>query len=159
MQAPDAHAPVILVAEDQPDVIEALLFLIQGEGYRAEVAHSPAEAIEALQARDFDAAVVDLDYTLDTARGEQGPDLLQRIQSLDSALPVIVLTPCGSVELALEAVRRGARDFVQKPWDAVRFAVILRTQIELGRALRRQRQLEAENHELRVRLSRAVRVE
>ena len=92
---------------------------------------------------------MDLNYTRDTTSGQEGLDLLNRIQSLDSTLPVIVMTAWGSVELAVEAMRRGARDFIQKPWDNARFSAILKTQIELGRALRKGQRLEAENHALR----------
>jgi DNA-binding NtrC family response regulator len=141
--------PSILVADDQTDVLEALRLLIKGEGYRAETATSPAAALAAIESRDFDAVLIDLNYTRDTTSGQEGMELLERIQDLDSTLPVIVMTAWGSVELAVEAMRRGARDFIQKPWDNARLATILRTQIELGRALRTGQRLEAENRVLR----------
>src|ERR1035441_4075064 len=149
MKSSDSRTPCILIADDQTDVLEALHFLIKGEGYQAEAATSPSAAIEAVESRDFDAVVMDLNYTRDTTSGQEGLDLLNRIQSLDSTLPVIVMTAWGSVELAVEAMRRGARDFIQKPWDNARLSAILKTQIELGRALRRGQRLEDENRALR----------
>jgi len=148
MKSPDSR-PCILIADDQADVLEALRFLVKGEGYQAEAVTSPAAAIDAVEARDFDAVLMDLNYTRDTTSGQEGLDLLARIQALDATLPVIVMTAWGSVELAVEAMRRGARDFIQKPWDNARLSAILKTQIELGRALRKGQRLEAENRALR----------
>jgi DNA-binding NtrC family response regulator len=145
----DSRIPTILIADDQPDVLEALRFLVKGEGYQAEAVNSPAAAIDAVESRDFDTVLMDLNYTRDTTSGQEGLELLNRIQSLDSTLPVIVMTAWGSVELAVEAMRRGARDFIQKPWDNARLSAILKTQIELGRALRNGMRLEAENRALR----------
>src|SRR5580658_4401272 len=142
-------APRILIADDQADVLEALRLLLKGEGYQIESATSPAGLISALESRDFDVVLMDLNYTRDTTSGQEGLDLLQKILALDSTLPVIVMTAWGSVELAVEAMRRGARDFIQKPWDNARLSAILKTQIELGRALRRGQRLEAENSALR----------
>src|SRR5512132_4092267 len=139
----------VLVADDQPDVLEALRLLLKGEGYHLETASSPAGIIAALDAGEFDVALVDLNYARDTTSGEEGLDLLSRIQRLDGTLPVVVMTAWGSVELAVEAMRRGARDFIQKPWDNARLLAIIRTQIELSQALRRGRRLEAENRLLR----------
>ena len=149
MKSSDYRTPCILIADDQPDVLEALRFLVKGEGYQAESVNSPAAAIDAVESRDFDVVLMDLNYTRDTTSGQEGLDLLNRIQSLDSTLPVIVMTAWGSVELAVEAMRRGARDFIQKPWDNARLSAILSTQIELGRALRKGQRLEAENRVLR----------
>src|SRR5690242_2840519 len=149
MKAPESRAPTILMADDQPDVLEALKFLIKGEGYQAEAVTSPAAVLDAVERREFDALVMDLNYTRDTTSGQEGLDLLTRIQNLDTTLPVIVMTAWGSVELAVEAMRRGARDFIQKPWDNARVSAILKTQIELGRALRKGQRLEAENRALR----------
>ncbi|HXB68721.1 MAG TPA: sigma-54 dependent transcriptional regulator [Candidatus Acidoferrales bacterium] len=145
----DSRTPCILIADDQPDVLEALRFLIKGEGYQSEAVNSPPAAIDAVESRDFDAVLMDLNYTRDTTSGQEGLELLNRIQTLDTTLPVIVMTAWGSVELAVEAMRRGARDFIQKPWDNARLSAILKTQIELGRALRRGQRLEAENRALR----------
>jgi DNA-binding NtrC family response regulator len=149
MKSPDPHTPSILIADDQADVLEALRFLIKGEGYQSEAVTSPAAALHAIEARDFDAVLMDLNYTRDTTSGAEGLDLLNRIQNLDGNLPVIVMTAWGSVELAVEAMRRGARDFIQKPWDNARLSAILKTQIELGRALRKGQRLEEENRTLR----------
>jgi DNA-binding NtrC family response regulator len=139
----------ILIADDQPDVLEALRMLLKGEGYRTDAAESPAAVLQALETRDFDVVLMDLNYARDTTSGQEGLDLLTRIHMLDSTLPLVVMTAWGSVELAVEAMRRGARDFVQKPWDNARLLTILRTQVELGRALRRGQRLEAENRLLR----------
>ena len=149
MKSADSQTPNVLIADDQTDVLEALRFLIKGEGYQAESVTSPAAVLDAVESREFDAVVMDLNYTRDTTSGQEGLDLLTRIQTLDGTLPVIVMTAWGSVELAVEAMRRGARDFIQKPWDNARVATILRTQIELGRALRKGQRLEAENRALR----------
>jgi len=139
----------ILVADDQKDVLEALRLLLKGEGLECETASSPAAALAALEARDFDAVLIDLNYARDTTSGEEGLDLLARVRELDANLPVLVMTAWGTVDLAVEAMRRGARDFVQKPWDNTRLLTTLRTQIALGRALRRGERLEAENRILR----------
>ena len=149
MKSSDPHTPTILIADDQADVLEALRFLIKGEGYQSEAVTSPAAALNAIESRDFDAVLMDLNYTRDTTSGAEGLDLLNRIQTLDGNLPVIVMTAWGSVELAVEAMRRGARDFIQKPWDNARLSAILKTQIELGRALRKGQRLEEENRTLR----------
>ncbi len=141
MKSSDARTPCILIADDQPDVLEALRFLVKGEGYVAETVNSPAAAIDAAESREFDTVLMDLNYTRDTTSGQEGLELLQRIQALDTTLPVIVMTAWGSVELAVEAMRRGARDFIQKPWDNARLSAILKTQIETGRALRKGQRL------------------
>src|SRR5260370_2041343 len=146
MKSSQTRAPCILIADDQADILEALRFLIKGEGYQAEAVNSPAAAIDAVESRDFDAVLMDLNYPRDTTSGQEGLELLNRIQTLDTTLPVIVMTAWGSVELAVEAMRRGARDFIQKPWDNARLSAILKTQIELGRALRRRARPGAENH-------------
>ncbi len=139
----------ILVADDQQDVLQALRLLLKGEGFEAETATSPAGVLKAVEANDFDAVLLDLNYTRDTTSGQEGLDLLAKLRGLDSTLPVIVMTAWGSVETAVEAMRRGARDYVQKPWDNARLLANLRTQIELGRALRREQQLADENRRLR----------
>lgn len=140
-----ALAPRILVADDQGDVREALRLLLKGEGYRIDTVASPEAVMEELASGEFDILLIDLNYTRDTTSGEEGLDLLSKIQDLDSTLPVIVMTAWGSVNIAVEAMRRGARDFIQKPWENERLVSILRTQIELSRALKRAQHLEAEN--------------
>src|SRR5579863_1679078 len=142
-------APRILIADDQADVLEALRLLLKGEGYQIEAAASPAGIVSALETRDFDVVLMDLNYTRDTTSGEEGLDLLRRIQTIDSVLPVIVMTAWGTVGLAVEAMRRGARDFIQKPWENERLLSVVRTQIELSQAIRRGLRLEAENRLLR----------
>ncbi len=139
----------ILIADDQPDVLEALRLLLKREGYKIEAADSPQQVLQMIQNRDYDAAVIDLNYTRDTTSGQEGLDLLGRIQTVDAMLPVIVMTAWGSVDLAVEAMRRGARDFIQKPWENERLSSIIRTQLELSDAIRRGQRLEAENALLR----------
>jgi DNA-binding NtrC family response regulator len=139
----------VLIADDQADVAEALRLLLKGEGFEIETAHSPAGILAALESRDFDVVLMDLNYTRDTTSGQEGLDLLARIQTMDATVPVVVMTAWGSVELAVEAMRRGARDFVQKPWDNTRLTSIVRTQTELSAALKRSQRLEAENRLLR----------
>ena len=139
----------LLVADDQPDVLNALRLLFKSEGYQAEVVSSPSGILASLERKDFDLLLIDLNYTRDTTSGEEGLDILSKIRAMDGAPPVVVMTAWGSIELAVEAMRRGARDFVQKPWDNERLLAILRTQIELGRTLRRAQRLEAENRLLR----------
>jgi DNA-binding NtrC family response regulator len=141
--------PRILIADDQPDVLEALRLLLKAEGYEIEAANSPADVLRALESRDYNVLLMDLNYARDTTSGQEGLDLLTSIQALDSTLPVVVMTAWGSIGIAVEAMRRGARDFVQKPWDNPRLLSILRTQIELGTVLRMEQRLEAENKMLR----------
>lgn len=137
-----AH-PCVLIADDQRDVIEALRLLLKSEGYQITTATSPAGVRAAIDDADFDVVLIDLNYARDTTSGQEGLDLLSQMATADPSLPVVVMTAWGNVELAVEAMRRGARDFVQKPWDNARLVTILRTQVELGRALRREFQLEA----------------
>lgn len=144
-----SHTYRVLVADDQPDVRDALCLLLRSEGFEAQAVASPAAAVEAIERRDFDAALIDLNYTRDTTSGTEGLDLLSRIQALDSSLPAIVMTAWGSVSLAVEAMRRGARDFIEKPWDNARMLAILKTQIDLSHALRKSSRLEEENRLLR----------
>jgi DNA-binding NtrC family response regulator len=138
-----------LIADDQSDVLEALRLLLKGEGYQIDAATSPAGVVAALEARDFDVVIMDLNYTRDTTSGQEGLDLLSRIQAVDSVLPVIVMTAWATVGLAVEAMRGGARDFVQKPWENERLLSIVKTQIDLSNAIRRGMRLEAENRLLR----------
>jgi DNA-binding NtrC family response regulator len=139
----------ILIADDQADVLEALRLLLKTEGIEIETAHSPAGILAALEAREFDAILMDLNYTRDTTSGEEGLDLLARIRTTDSTVPVVVMTAWSTVDVAVEAMRRGARDFIQKPWDNSRLLAIVRTQVELSTALKRGQRLEAENRLLR----------
>jgi len=139
----------VLVADDQHDVLEALRLLLKSEGYQIEAVSSPQGVISALETREFDILLMDLNYTRDTTSGQEGLELLAKVQQIDGMLPVVVMTAWGSVELAVEAMRHGARDFVQKPWDNPRLLSILRTQMELSEAIRKGMRLEAENRLLR----------
>jgi DNA-binding NtrC family response regulator len=143
------HAHRILLADDQADIRDALRLLLKREGYETHAVASPAEALAAIESREFDTVLMDLNYARDTTSGQEGLDLLSRIQMIDSTLPMIVMTAWSSVEIAVEAMRRGARDFVPKPWENNRLLAIIRTQIELRQALRKASRLEAENRLLR----------
>src|SRR5213083_2695901 len=149
MKTTSPHPYRVLLADDQADIRDALRLLLKREGYETQGVASPAEALSAIESREFDAALMDLNYTRDTTSGQEGLDLLTRIQMLDSTLPVIVMTAWSSIEVAVEAMRRGARDFIQKPWENNRLLAILRTQIDLRQALRQASRLEAENRILR----------
>lgn len=139
----------ILIADDQADVLAALCLLLKGEGFEIQTASSPAGVLKSLETQEVDVVLIDLNYARDTTSGSEGLDLITRIQSADPALPVVVMTAWGSVDLAVEAMRRGARDFIQKPWDNARLLAVVRTQVELAEALRRGQRLEAENLALR----------
>jgi DNA-binding NtrC family response regulator len=139
----------ILVADDQPDVLEALRLLLKAEGLETTTAASPAGVLNSVERGEFDLVLIDLNYTRDTTSGHEGLDLLTTLGELDSTLPVVVMTAWGSVEGAVEAMRRGARDYVEKPWDNDRLLATLRTQVALGRALRRGQLLEGENLRLK----------
>jgi DNA-binding NtrC family response regulator len=146
----DSGAPIrILAADDQEHILDALEFLLRPQGYRVDKARSPVLVREALKSTSYDAILIDLNYTRDTTSGQEGLDLLSEIVAADATVPVIVMTAWANVELAVEAMRRGARDFVQKPWENERLVSILRTQVELHRALQRAARLEAENRLLR----------
>jgi DNA-binding NtrC family response regulator len=134
-------APALLIADDQPDVVEALRLLFKRDGYAVVSTNSPAGVIGALEAQEFDAALIDLNYARDTTSGREGLDLLGRIRTHWPNLPVVVMTAWGSVESAVEAMRLGARDYVQKPWDNTRLLTTLRVQVQLGRALHDARKL------------------
>ena len=146
MSASCASQPRILIADDQPDLLDALRLLLKGEGIQMEAVTSPDAALAAVGSRAFDLLLMDLNYTGDTTSGREGIDLLSRVQALDSMLPVVVMTGWGSVDLAVEAMRRGVRDFVQKPWDNAHLLAVLRSEVEQGRA--RRQQLEHEQREL-----------
>jgi len=141
----ESRAPRILAADDQQHILEALELLLHPQGYRVDSVKSPTQVREVLATDFYDAALIDLNYTRDTTSGQEGLDLLSEIVSSDGNLPIIVMTAWGNVELAVEAMRRGARDFVQKPWDNERLLTIVRTQVELHRALLRAERLAAEN--------------
>ena len=139
------NPPRILAADDQQHILEAIELLLKPQAYEVDVARTPEMTREALATSSYDAVLIDLNYTRDTTSGREGLDLLSEIVAIDSTLPVIVMTAWGNVDLAVEAMRRGARDFIQKPWENERLLAILRTQVELHRALQRAERLAAEN--------------
>jgi DNA-binding NtrC family response regulator len=135
----------VLIADDQRDVLEALRILLKGEGHQTESVTSVSGIFNALQQRDYALLMMDLNYTRDTTSGQEGLEVIPKIQTLDSTLPIVVMTAWATIDLAVEAMKRGARDFVPKPWDNERLLTIVRTQIELGSALRKGQKLEAAN--------------
>jgi DNA-binding NtrC family response regulator len=135
----------VLIADDQRDVLEALRILLKGEGHQTESVTSISGIFNALQQRDYALLMMDLNYTRDTTSGQEGLEVIPKIQALDNTLPIVVMTAWATIDLAVEAMKRGARDFVPKPWDNERLLTIVRTQIELGSALRKGRKLEAAN--------------
>src|SRR5215467_3553330 len=130
----------ILVCDDQPDVVEALRLLLKGQGWQTVTADSPEALLNAARASAFDLILTDLNYTRDTTSGQEGMDLLANLEDQGKTVPVIVMTAWGNVDLAVEAMRRGACDFVQKPWDNNRLLATIRKQAEPGR--RRKSELE-----------------
>src|SRR5438270_2552669 len=139
----------VLVADDQPHILEAVELLLSPQGMHLECVRSPQLVLEALGQTEYDVLLIDLNYTRDTTSGQEGLDLLARIQEMDARLPVIVMTAWGNIDLAVESIKRGARDFVQKPWENERLLSLIRVHAELHQALRRARQLEMENRLLR----------
>ncbi|HSE67726.1 MAG TPA: sigma-54 dependent transcriptional regulator [Gemmatimonadales bacterium] len=139
----------ILIADDQADILQALRFLLKAEGFAVDTVSSPGGVLSAIERKDYDVVLMDLNYTRDTTSGREGFDLLSRIRLLDATLPVVVMTAYSSVEGAVEAMRGGARDYIEKPWDNARLIATLKTQVELGKALRQSLRLESENQSLR----------
>src|SRR5918911_1002409 len=139
----------ILIADDQPDVLEALRILLKGAGHQTDAVTSLAGVFNALEKREYALLLMDLNYTRDTTSGQEGLEVIPKIQETDSTLPIVVMTAWATIDLAVEAMKRGARDFVPKPWDNERLLAIVRTQIELAGALRKGRKLEAANQLLR----------
>ena len=139
----------VIVADDQQDVLTAMRLLLKNDGMSVTIVSSPAGLLEAVRSESFDVALIDLNYTRDTTSGREGLDLLPQLHSIDPLLPVIVMTAWGSIDLAVEAMRRGARDFLEKPWDNHRVLAVIRNQASFSREVRRSRRLEAENQFLR----------
>lgn len=139
----------VLVADDQPPIIEAVELLLQPLGIHVDSVRSPQLLLEAFGHSDYDVLLIDLNYTRDTTSGQEGLDLLARLKEIDPRLPVIVMTAWGNIDLAVESIKRGARDFIQKPWENERLVSLIRVHAELHQALRRARQLELENRLLR----------
>src|SRR4029450_9909444 len=135
----------ILIADDQPDVVEALRIRLKGEGHQTDAVTSLGAVMNSLEKRSYALLMMDLNYTRDTTSGQEGLEVIPRIQALDDTLPIVVMTAWATVDLAVEAMKLGARDFVPKPWDNERLVTIVRTQIELGSALRKGQKLEAAN--------------
>jgi DNA-binding NtrC family response regulator len=134
----------VLVADDQRDVLNALKLLLKGEPFDVETASSPAAVLSAVGKSAFDAILIDLNYTRDTTSGKEGLELLRSVRQLEPELPVIVMTAWGTIDVAVAAMREGASDFIEKPWDNQRLLSVLRNQVELGRALQTARRLQAE---------------
>ncbi|EIM02885.1 sigma-54-dependent transcriptional regulator [Rhodanobacter sp. 115] len=141
--------PTVLLADDQADVREALRLLLKAEGIASVGVADPAAALEAVRKREFACALIDCNYSRDTTSGEEGLDLLERLRQLAPELPVVAMTAWGNVPLTVEAMRRGAADFIEKPWNNARLLSVLRVQMALGEGARKQRRLEAENALLR----------
>lgn len=144
-----ADKPHILIADDQRDVREALRLLLKSEGWNCTTVEGPAEALDAAQKKRFDVALIDLNYTRDTTSGAEGLELLRELKKADEELPVVVMTAWGTIHVAVEAMRHGAGDFIEKPWDNQRLMSVLANQRALGRARRRGQRLQAENSLLR----------
>jgi DNA-binding NtrC family response regulator len=142
----------VLIADDQVNILDALKLLLGGEGYEVATAASPTELVDELERSDFDVALIDLNYTRDTTSGQEGFELLDRMRAIDPTLPVLVMTGWSSVAGAVEAMRRGARDYIEKPWDDDKLVAAVQTQLELRRALRRSRRLQEENTRLQRRI-------
>src|SRR5882724_9261549 len=146
MKPQETFTPRVLIADDQADVLEALRLLLKSERYYIETVKRPVDIIKAIEERDFDVLLMDLNYTRDTTSGQEGLDMLTRIQKVDSTLPVVVMTAWSSVDVAVEAMRRGASDFIQKPWDNARLLTIVHTQAELGRSEEHTSELQTLRH-------------
>lgn len=144
-----AEPPRILVADDQSDVVAALQLLLKGAGYRVETARSVAAIRTAVESQPVDAVLMDLNYTRDTTSGREGLDLLHHLRAIDDLLPVVVMTAWGSIDGAVEAMRRGASDYIEKPWDNTRLLTTLKVHLDLARAIRTGRRIESENRTLR----------
>src|ERR1700731_1395557 len=129
---PESVQRRILIADDQPDVLEALRLLLKGHGYTTEAVASPAALIESLAKKEFDLILMDLNYARDTTSGREGLDLLAQLQANEGTPPIVGMTGWASVGPAVEAMQRGVGHFVEKPWANVRLLEILKKQIEAG---------------------------
>jgi DNA-binding NtrC family response regulator len=141
--------PSVLVADDQPDILQALRVLLRGEGCKVKTVNTPDEALDALAHNPFDVALIDLNYARDTTSGKEGLDLIHSIRKLDPDLPIVVMTAWATIDLAVECMRQGAADFMQKPWENARVTATVFNQAELYRAKRRATVLEDENRALK----------
>jgi sigma-B regulation protein RsbU (phosphoserine phosphatase) len=136
--------PRILIADDQQDVLEALRLLLKGHGYAIETVNSPAGLLEAVEHREFDLLLMDLNYARDTTSGREGLDVLSRLKNIEDAPPIVAMTGWATVGLAVEAMQFGVSDFVEKPWTNTRLLEILEKQVALGRERRESRRRAAE---------------
>jgi phosphoserine phosphatase RsbU/P len=130
----------VLIADDQPAVLDALRLLLKREGYEIEAASAPEAVLAALETGPFDVLLMDLNYARDTTSGQEGLDLVGRVQAIDDTLPIVVMTAWSTVPLAVEAMRRGVRNFVEKPWDNAKVLRTLREEMERARVERKRRQ-------------------
>jgi sigma-B regulation protein RsbU (phosphoserine phosphatase) len=146
----------ILIADDQPDLLDALRLLLKGEGIQMDAVTSPEAALTALQAQQYDLLLMDLNYTGDTTSGAEGIDLLSRVHAIDASLPIVVMTGWGSVDIAVETMRRGVRDFVQKPWDNAQLLTTLQREVAAGRERRRRAEDEKREFEEARRIQRKL---
>jgi phosphoserine phosphatase RsbU/P len=135
-----ATQPRVLIADDQPDVLEALRLLLKGHGYMTEAVTSPAALFDAMTQKEFDLILMDLNYARDTTSGREGLDLLARLKAAENAPPIVVMTGWATVGLAVEAMQQGIGDFVEKPWVNSRLLDILQKQVQIGRDRREARQ-------------------
>lgn len=156
MNTAAVQVPRTLIADDQADVRAALRLLLKGAGYQTEAADSPKAVLDAIKQQKFDLVLMDLNYARDTTSGKEGLDLISRIQALDHDLPIVVMTAWATVDIAVESMRLGVRDFVQKPWENSRLLRKLRTQIEQGRVRRREHDRD---HQLRLELDEAREIQ
>ena len=148
--------PRTLIADDDADILTALRLLLKSDGYEPETVSSPAAVLEAIERAQFDVVLMDLNYARDTTSGREGIDLISRIHALDPSLPIVVMTAWATVDLAVEAMRRGVQDFVQKPWENPRLLETLRKQVKRARAHRSNQHRLASNRETEARLQREL---
>ena len=148
--------PRTLIADDEPDILTALRLLLKSDGYEPETVSSPTAVLEAIERAQFDVVLIDLNYARDTTSGREGIDLISRIHALDPSLPIVVMTAWATVELAVEAMRRGVQDFVQKPWENVRLLETLRKQVKHAHARRSVQDRIAINRKIAARLTREL---
>lgn len=125
-------SPQILIADDQADVRQALALLLQDSGYEVTSAASPAEVLTALRQSLPDLILLDLNYQRDTTSGAEGLALLHEIRGFNKELPIIILTGWATVELAVEAMRVGAQDFLEKPWENARVRALVANHLALA---------------------------
>src|SRR5262245_24353527 len=139
--------PRVLVADDQTDILQALRLLLGDAGFETDLVSSIDEVVRRVGTSPYDLLLMDLNYTRDTTSGREGLELLERVRAHDAALPVVVMTGWGSIETAVEAMRRGAKSFVQKPWDDTTLVQVIRREVDDGQALRRRDASRAREHE------------